>query len=206
MKTKPKHKTIECLSEALPRSSQFKRQNETPSRSSQLKGQGQMLEYLLLMVFVVAVILMLMMFLTWWQISQLGVERAKNQQEWSLSMLKQFTDSPYMTKENSMFDDAKLTALASMMPDGCQRLQEFYGDNWYAEIRLMDDEPVTECSQSNYPECNYWKICEQYPDAEGRVTRVAPVNIYRNIGFVLDVTNAVLPRTYIGTLTLTVYY
>ena len=38
-----------------------------------MKGQGQMLEYVLLLVFIVIVILALIFFLTWWQISQLAV-------------------------------------------------------------------------------------------------------------------------------------
>ena len=180
----------------------------TLSSSSQFKGQGQMLEYVLMMVFIVAVILGLIFFLTWWQISQLGVEQTKNQQDRALSLLKQFTDSPYMTKENSVFDDAKLTVLSSMIPDACERLQGVYGTDWHAEIRLFDDNPLTKCTQTSYPdgirECNYWTICPDLP-AKAKITRVIPVNIYRNIGFLTNATNAVLPRTYIGTLNVTVY-
>jgi Tfp pilus assembly protein PilE len=181
-------------------------------KSKFMKGQGQMLEYVLLMVFIVIVILALIFFLTWWQISQLSVEKSKNQQDRTLSLIKQFLDSPYMTKENSMFDDGKLTALAmtdNEIDKSCQRLQAVYGTDWYAEIRLKDGKPPAKCDQMNYPDgtrdCNYWTLCEQQQGAKGKVSQIIPVNVYRNIGFVLDVTGAVLPRTYIGTLNVTVY-
>ena len=171
---------------------------------NRLFGQSQMLEYVLLMVFVIAVILALMIFLTWWQISQLGVEKGKNQQDRALSLLKLFSDSPYMAKENSMLDDGKLTVLAAMLPDACERLQKVYGNDWHAEIRLFDGNPLVQCSQATYPDCNYWRLCPEQ-QAKAKVARIIPVNIYRNIGFTLDVTNAVLPRTYLGTLNVTVY-
>jgi|GEM_PF-771928 len=181
-------------------------------KTTRFKGQAQMLEYLLMMVFIVAVVLGLILFLTWWQISQLSVEKTKNQQDRALSLIKEFLDSPYMTKENSMFDDGKLTALAMMdneIDRSCQRLRAVYGDDWYAEIRLNDGKPLTKCTQMKYPDgendCNHWTLCEEREDVKARVAHTIPVNVYRNIGFVLDVTNAVLPRTYIGTLSVTVY-
>lgn len=172
-----------------------------------MMGQSQMLEYVLLMVFVVAVIFSIMIFLTWWQITQLSVEKTNQQQERVLSFIKSFIESPYMTKENSIFDDGKLTALA-MIPDSCEKLRGVYGDDWHAEIMLMDGKPLRECGQMTYPDgsqsCNYWSICPKQT-AKGKITQIVPVNVYRRIGYVLNVTNHVLPRTYLGTLNVTMY-
>jgi len=173
------------------------------TKKAGMKGQSQMLEYVLLMVFVVAVILMLMLFLTWWQLSQLKVEESKGQQGKALSMLNLMLDSPYLAKENSMLDDGKLTVLSSII-DGCDELKKVYGEGWHAEVMLLDGKPRSKCTQASYPECNYWSICPEQ-QSEGRISRVIPVNVYRNIGFVLNVTNEALPRVYLATLNVTVY-
>jgi hypothetical protein len=180
--------------------------------SRQFKGQSQMLEYVLLMVFIVGVVLALIFFLTWWQLSQLSIEKSETQQDRLLSLVKQFLDSPYMTKESSMFDDGKLTALVMMdnnIDMSCERLQAIYGDDWYAEIRLKDGLPLKKCDQMSFPDgsshCNYWTLCQQQAGPKTRISHVIPVNVYRNIGYVVDVTKAVLPRTYMGALNVTVY-
>jgi len=172
-----------------------------------MKAQSQMLEYVLLMLLVVGVIMVLMIFLSWWQASQLGVEKAKNQQDRALSLLKNFISSPYMTKENSMMDDGKLTALA-MIPGSCQMLEKVYGSGWHAEVWLFDGQPWKSCNtnpSSDYRSCNRWSICPVREGVRGKISRVLPVNIYRRIGFVLPVTDATLPRTYIGLLNVTLY-
>jgi hypothetical protein len=173
-----------------------------------MKSQGQMLEYVLMMVFIVAVVLGLIFFLTWWQISQLSVEQSRNQQDRALSLLKQLSNSPYLAKEDSVLDDAKLTVMSGMIPDACSRLQKIYGTDWNAEVRLFDDKPLKPCTQSTYPDgnedCNYYTFCPVLP-TKTRITRVIPVNIYRNIGYLTDTTNATISRTFIGTLNVTVY-
>lgn len=181
-------------------------------KSRQFKGQGQMLEYVLLMVFIVGVVLALIFFLTWWQLSQLSIEKSETQQDRLLSLVKQFLDSPYLTKEGSMLDDGKLTALVMMdnnIDRSCERLQDIYGDDWYAEIRLKDGLPLKKCDQMSFPDgnnyCNYWTLCKPLTGSKARISHVIPINVYRNIGYVLNVTKAVLPRTYMGALNVTLY-
>jgi hypothetical protein len=174
-----------------------------PIKNRKLKGQGQMLEYVLLMVIVVAVILMLMLFLTWWQLSQLKAEESKGQQTRLLNLMNLISDSPYLAKENSMMDSAKMTAFL-LLPDACDKLRDIYGPEWHANIRLLDGEQKTECRQTNYPDCNYWELCPE-SENKGKITRIIPINVYHNIGFILEDSNAILPRTYLATLNVTAY-
>ncbi len=173
------------------------------NKRNAMKGQSQMMEYLLMLVIIVAVILVLMLFLTWWQLSQLRAEQSESQQNKALNMLSLLSDSPYLVKEDSMMDSGKLTALA-MLSDSCDMLMEAYGQGWHANVRLLDGKPVTPCSQSNYPDCNYWELCPEQSSG-GRIVRVIPVNVYHNIGYVLSGSDAVLPRTYPAILNVTVY-
>lgn len=163
-----------------------------------------MLEYLILMIFVVAIIIVIIFMLSFYQISQINAEKNRNQQEKALTLLKQFSSSPYMVSENSVFEDGLLTALGMGVPSSCESLQREYGSDWYAEITLMDGEPVRECFQANYPDCNHWKICQKQ-ESLGKIIRVIPVNVKRRIGFVLDTTNSVLPRVYPAKLNMTLY-
>jgi hypothetical protein len=149
--------------------------------------------------FIIVIIVALMVFLSYWQITQLRVEETKAQTDRALFLAKHLLNSQHFVKKDSMFDDGRLTALASL-PDACGELQKIFGEDWFAEIRVLDGNPETLCTWSNYPECNCWKFCAEN---KNNMSFVIPVNIYRKIGYVL--TTGILERSDIGTLKVGVY-
>ena len=165
-----------------------------------MRGQMHLMENVFMMLFIVMVIIALIFFLTGWHIAQLRAEESRGSTERSLTFTRQFLDSPYFVNDNGIFDDGKLTALASFS-DSCARLQGIFGKGWFMEIRIWDgsgdDVP---CTWGNYPDCNYWTFCRE--DRE-YVSYMTPVNIYRKIGFVLE--RGTLGSTYLGTLEVGIY-
>ncbi len=164
-----------------------------------VSGQISILEYALLTFFVMVVIIGLIIFLSYWQVTQLGVEETRTRMDRALFLTKHFLNSQQFVKRDSMFDDGKLTALFSL-PNACEELQEVFGLDWFAEIRVLDGNAPKECTWTNYPDCNYWSFCVE--DKSNRSYDV-PTNIYRRIGYTL--TTGVLGRTDIGILRVGVY-
>jgi hypothetical protein len=168
--------------------------------SSRKKGSVELMEYMFLTLFVIVIVIAFVLFLSWWQMSQVGAERSRMQMDKALVISKGFASSPLFAREESMLDDGKLTA-AMEIADICQRLDEIYGIDWYAVVRMLDGQPDTLCSSSNYPDCNMWEFCRT--TATDRISYAVPVNIYRNIGAVFS--TGLFGRTYVGTLEVGVY-
>jgi hypothetical protein len=144
-----------------------------------LRGQSELMEYMLMVVFLVAAIIGLILFLTWWSGTQLQAEGFKDRQDRVTSIAKSMMAEPMLVNTQSVFDDAKLTALISVSP--CVKLQDMYGEKWYAKIKSLDMSPDRACTWSDYPVCNAWSICS--PPAEKRTMLVQkfPVNVYRKL-------------------------
>lgn len=150
--------------------------------------------------FVLVVIIGLIIFLSYWQVTQLGVEQTRTEMDRALFLTKHFLNSQQFVKKDSMFDDGKLTALFSL-PNACEELQKVFGLDWFAEIRVLDgSDTEIPCTWSEYPDCNYWSFCVE---DKSNISYVVPTNIYRRIGYIL--TTGVLGRTDIGTLKVGVY-
>ena len=155
------------------------------------KSQISIMEYVLLTFFIIVIILAFIFFLTWWQFSQMESEKMSKINNKAFALMKIFLDMPMLTKENSMFDDSKLTSATSALK--CDDFKKILGSGWFAKIRLFEGDEEIKCTWSNYPNCNYWEFCVR----EGRgVSYAVPVNIYRRM------TETVL----IGNLTVGVYY
>ncbi len=137
------------------------------------------MEYILLTFFILLVIVGLLFFLSWWQFSQLGMEEHKVRMDRVMSLAQQVSNSPYFVKENSMFDDAKLTALKSLGSDVCTGMESIFGYGWFIKVRLFDGtgEEVP-CTWGNYPECNSWTFCAK---GQKNTSRAIPVNVYRKM-------------------------
>lgn len=168
------------------------------------KAQMGMLEYIMLTLIIMAIIIVLVFFLTTWQVTQLSQEKSRTITTQALSLTKLVSNSQYFVKSDSMFDDAKLTALAA--GDYCRELEPILGKGWFIEVNITGSSGQInsrECSIGNYPDCGHWVFdCPGVGDDFDAF--VLPVNIYRNTGRVME--SGILPTVDVGTLTAGVYH
>ena len=150
--------------------------------------------------FVVIVIVVLFFFLSGFQITQFDAQKKKGAIDRALFLTKAISSSPLFAKEDSVFDDGKLTALATM-GNACQDLEKFFGKEWFLELSILDGtDVISPCNSNTYPDCNYWSFCTKNQNS---VSFDLPVNVYRNIGTILS--TGILPRTDIAVLKVGVY-
>lgn len=142
------------------------------------KGQISMMEYILVTFFILMVIVGLLFFLSWYQFSQINMEEHKAKTERILFLAQYVSNSPYLVKENSVFDDSKLTALKSLGSSVCKDLEDVFGYNWYLKFYAFDADADVSCTWGNYPECNSWEFCTK---DQRNMSRILPVNIYRKM-------------------------
>jgi len=167
-------------------------------RAETLRGQANIMEYILMTFFIVVVIIGLMLFMSSWQSTQHQLEIAKENNARALELTNFISTSPYFIKGSQvlagpMLDDAKIMAL-SATDNICDKLENMFGSNWFAEISIIEyqsDEKI-DCTTDNYPNCNTWTLCDEDHD---KLFYVLPVNIYRRA----------LDRTDIGTLKVGIY-
>jgi hypothetical protein len=165
-----------------------------------VKAQMGMMEYIVLAFFIFAVITVLIFFLIGFQIGQFSVEKHGSRVDRALSLTKRVSSSQLFVKEDGVFDDGKLMSLKNI-PDICRHLESFFGREWFFEVTVLDGSgTVSECTQSNYPACNYWSFCSK---GMNNISFDLPVNVYRNIGTVFSET--IFPRTDIGLLKVGIY-
>ncbi len=164
------------------------------------KSQAQIMEYIVMIFFVMVIIVVIIIFLSGWHFAQLKAEETKDASSRVLFLTKHLSHSPLLVKDDYMFDDGKLTALKSLGPELCGELEKIFGYDWYIEITVLDGKPKTECTWSNYPDCNYWEFCTKN---EKNVTYDLPVNVYRRIGYTLS--TGVFSRVDIGFIRVGVY-
>jgi len=124
-----------------------------------MKGQAAMMEKVIVMFFVVIIIVALIIFLSGWFMLNIRTEGQRTTNERALFIMKNVATNPLFVKDDSMFDDTKLTA-ASDMP--CEAFEKLYGENWYIEVENKFD--GTE-----------WKICSQN---RRNTSYIIPVNIF----------------------------
>ncbi len=143
-----------------------------------LKAQSEIMEYIFMVVFLMALIIGLMLFLSWWNVSQSRVEALQSKEERIASITRYLMSEPMFANEDSMFDDAKLTAINDTDTVKCQEFEGILGSGWYVKIRSLDMEGEHPCKWSNYPDCNLWVICKE---KQNHIAQRFPVNIYRKI-------------------------
>jgi hypothetical protein len=146
------------------------------------KAQIGIMEYVLLTFFILVIIVAVILFFTGWQLFQMDLEKSKEAGDKTLSLTKQFLNTPYMVKENSVFDDGKLTALVSLS-DVCKDLEAVFGFDWFLEITIFDNNSRIECVWGNYPDCNFWSLCKKN---RTHISYVVPVNVYRKTSERMD--------------------
>jgi len=141
------------------------------------KAQSEIMEYVLMVVFVVAAIIGIILFLTWWNVQQLGMKSSENSQDRVLAIGQHLMADSMFVNGDYVFDDAKLTALGAS--DVCASLQQMFGTGWYAQIRSLDMNGEKPCQWGNYPDCNSWTICTQKEKPPKVFAQNFPVNVYR---------------------------
>jgi len=144
--------------------------------SGRRKAQAELLEYLLLVVFIVASIIGIILFISWWNAQQLNIQGFQNQEDRMLGIAQHIMTDQAFANGDSMLDDAKLTSIIAL--HACQELEGIFGVGWYAKVKSLDMEGEIPCSWSAYPECNSWTICDY---KEKHIGQKFPVNVYRKV-------------------------
>jgi len=178
-----------------------------------MKLQSGLMEYLIFIVIVMALIFAIVIFIFVWQFFSLGGEQAQLTDKKLDYLLDAFVESPVINNPNYqrglVFDDSKLTAIASLGPEGCQMLESSMGSGWYAEVNIsmifdqcenirddggswwqvryrdcvndLSGKYTRACTSANdYPNCGVWKFCVQNRDEKMKYITM-PVNIYRKM-------------------------
>lgn len=143
------------------------------------KGQSEIMEYVLMVVFIVAAVIVIMFFLMWWNVQQFQVDALKNKQDRVIGIGQYMMGNYMFTNGDSMFDDAKLTAINATLT--CQELQKILGTNWYVKITALDMEGEKPCRWNDYPDCNVWGMCGYREGAHNVFAKNFPVNVYRKL-------------------------
>ena len=164
-----------------------------------MKGQMELMEYVIMGFFLFIMIIVLIFFFTGFQVTQLSQDAKRSQIDQVLTLAKQVSSSPVLVKEIGVFDDAKLTGLASL-EDSCKRISSLFGQGWFFEVRVLDGKPDLECTETTYPHCNYWAFCAR---SAQNTTFDLPVNIVRVVG--LQLPAGTFSRTDLGLLRVGVY-
>ncbi len=144
------------------------------------KGQAHMMEYIFMTLFIVIIISILIFFLMGWQFTQIRASDTKTESERALYLTKFFIKSPYLTRSESLFDEAKMTTFKDMETNGdiCEKMGVVFGRDWFARVYYLEDNDDPCTSLDDYGRCNYWSLCEQ--PGRKAFSFVLPVNIYRN--------------------------
>ena len=122
------------------------------------------MEYIFLTLFVVIIISVLIFFLTSWQMTQLRANQAKTEADKTLYIMKFLIKSPYFTRGESQFDEAKLDAFEDMENEACRELNIVFGRDWFMDLYVLGDYQKS------------WSFCGR----EGiNFTYQLPVNLYR---------------------------
>jgi hypothetical protein len=143
------------------------------------KGQSEIMEYILMVVFIVAAIIAIIIFLTWWNLQQFQMDAFKNRQDRVVGIGQYMMGDYIFTDGDSVFDDAKLTAINASMT--CEDLQTILGPNIYVKIKVLDMNGDKPCKWNDYPDCNVWSICSYKENAKDRLGQNFPVNVYRKL-------------------------
>ena len=146
------------------------------------KGQSELMEYMLMLVFIVAAVIGIIIFLTWWNVTQFQMQGSKNRQDRVLSIGQDMMADYTLSDGESVFDDSKLTSLLALGPvDSCKGIEAIYGTSWYVKIKALDMGGETKCDWTTYPNCNVWEICSPKAHPESVSAQSFPVNVYRKV-------------------------
>ena len=145
-----------------------------------LAGQGNILEYALMVFFIVIIIFILILFLTGFQIFQFDSELQRQTLDRALYLSKQAMSSQFFTTKYAMFDGAKLAASTGM----CREFENSFGSEWFFQVSILGRGEKTPCTELNYPDCSQWDICVKN---SRNIYYTFPVNIYNKAKDIVDI-------------------
>jgi len=154
------------------------------------------MEYILMTLFIVIIVTVLIFFLMGWQFTQFRAEESKAEADQALFIMKFFLKSPYFTRDESLFDDAKLLAFTEMGDKACDELSMVFGRDWFAQIYYINGDGELCSSMSAYETCDYWEFCVNPDPRIKTFSYDLPVNIYNSSG----------RSNHLGILKIGVYY
>jgi len=167
------------------------------------KGQYSVMEYLFLTIFVLMIIFGLIFFLFVFQGSQSSFEMERNVEGELFTLTSRVVVSPFLVQSDSLFDDAKLTALQALSGDEeCEEFHRIFGQNAFLkvkdldfvkEINIMEDgfqdlDALYEGSDVECTEENYGEVLRDEPlrIAEGGLDTEYPANLCNYWEFCVD--------------------
>ena len=144
------------------------------------KGQAHIMEYIFMTLFIVIIIAVIIFFLMGYQFTQIRSADTRTESDKALFLTKLFIKSPFLTTDESLFDEAKMTVFVDMESGSiCDQMKVVFGRDWFARVYYLGSGDVPCTSLSDYGSCNYWSFCEQA--GRGSFSFVLPVNIHRNL-------------------------
>lgn len=145
------------------------------------KGQTELFEYVIATFFIVIILVFVILMLSSYQTSQLELEQQKIKDLKTMASLKRFLSTSILSKDDSLLDDSKLTAALGM----CKDMEEFFGNKWYAEVRILEGQEIR-CTPGEYTtNCNYWVFCEENKQGD-ESSYTVPVNVMRKMFWVTN--------------------
>lgn len=143
-------------------------------------GQSQMMEYMLLTVFIIILMVSFMIMMSVFQVGSVRSENAETIYKQSLVVTRFMTNNNYLNNprfpDGSMMDDSKITMV------NCTELKKVLGTNWFAFVRIPGEMPEDiECTIDTYPDCNLWVICDKKKFKGETCVHEVPVNVYRKM-------------------------
>ncbi len=146
------------------------------------KGQGAMLDDILMAVFILIIIVMAVFFVFGLQLGSSKTEQTIERVKETIFTTDYFMQSPLLSKEPRVLDDSKLANFIS--DKGCEDLKKIIGKQKMCiqvEKILLSGEKEYQCIEGQFSECTKWEMCSNdCVDLEGKSTIIeSPVNIHR---------------------------
>ena len=137
-------------------------------------GQSELMSYVLLTFFIfIILVVSIIMAGSWFSLQSRDIYSKSSTQE-ALNIMKMLSISPIINvdefTDGYMFSDSKLTAL------NCSDIYRILNKRVFIEIKIPGQNEL--CTDSTYPDCGIWKICN---DVKYNTAYEIPVNIYRHL-------------------------
>ena len=155
-----------------------------------LKGQFGMMEHLLMAVILLMVIVAAMFFFFGFQSTKSKGAAFKDDISKILLTTNLLSKSPFLVKEDGIFDDSKLVGFTGAYArQGCEEVSNITGPACITVERVLAAGDKNECDPVNFQErgknaCNVWTICNevclQLQNKQSRGLSI-PVNIFRKL-------------------------
>jgi len=151
---------------------------------NKLKGQGGMLEHILLATFILIIVIVSVFFIFGFEFGRQRTEQSVDQLREEIFLTNYLMISPLLAKEDRVLDDTKLINFVS--ESGCNDIRNALDrEKICVEIEkvLLPGERVQPCFEDYRPECNSWQICEEtcLELKDKSMIIESPINIFKKL-------------------------